>query len=247
MRRLLSRMLPLVLGTLVASVLAVGLPGTSGARAPARAGAATESRLASRTALAMLASGGNAVDAVVAAALAAGVVAPSSSGLGGGGFAVVYRASDRGVSVFDFRETAPAAVDTTAFDRRPLPDTERGKLVGVPGEARGLAELHRRFGKRPWPELVEPAERFARDGFAVETHLASVLTDKDARRYRAVPSLARSFWSGERAALVGARVKRPELARTLHTLATSGPEALYSGPIANDIVAAARRFGGALG
>ena len=239
-------MLPLVVGTLVASVLAAGLPRTSGARAPARAGAATESRLASRTALAVLARGGNAVDAVIAAALVAGVVAPSSSGLGGGGFAVVYRAADRGVSVFDFRETAPAAIDTAAFERRPLPAAERGKLVGVPGEARGLAELHRRFGKRPWAELVEPAERYARDGFGVETHLASVIASADAPRYRAAASLARVFWHGEMPVVVGTRVKRPELARTLHVLATSGPEALYSGPIASDIVAAARRFGGAL-
>jgi gamma-glutamyltranspeptidase/glutathione hydrolase len=247
MRRLFLRMPAWGVAMLVASTLFVALPKTGGARPPTRAGAATESRLASRTALAVLARGGNAVDAVVAAALVAGVVAPSSSGLGGGGFALVYRASDRSVSVFDFRETAPVGVDTAAFEQRPLPDAERGKLVGVPGEARGLGELQRRFGKRPWAELVEPAERFARDGFAVETHLASVLTDKDAQRYHAVPSLARSFWSGERPAFVGARVKRPELARTLQTLATQGPEALYSGPVANDIVAAARRFGGALG
>ncbi len=237
----------LAVATLVTSVLFIALPGTSGARAPARAGAATESRLVSRTALAALARGGNAVDAVVAAALAAGVVAPSSSGLGGGGFALLYRAADREVSVFDFRETAPAALDAAAFERRPLPDAERGKLVGVPGEVRGLAELHRRFGKRPWAELVEPAERFARDGFAVETHLASMLAGKDGPRYRTVPSLAREFWHGRTPVLAGARVQRPELARTLHTLATSGPEVLYGGPIANDIVAAARRFGGALG
>jgi gamma-glutamyltranspeptidase/glutathione hydrolase len=247
MRRLLSRTPALGLAAFVASVLFVALPRTSGARAPARAGAATESSLVSRTALAVLARGGNAVDAVVAAALAAGVVAPSSSGLGGGGFALLYRASDRGVSVFDFRETAPAVIDAAAFERRPLPGAERGKLVGVPGEVRGLAELHRRFGKRPWSELVEPAERFARDGFPVELHLASMLAGKDGPRFRTVPSLARVFWHGAVPVLAGARVTRPELARTLHTLAVSGPEALYAGPLATDIVAAARRFGSTLG
>jgi gamma-glutamyltranspeptidase/glutathione hydrolase len=246
MRRWCSRLLPLEGAALVALLLFVALPRTSGARVPARFGAATESRLTSQTALAVLAHGGTAADAAIAAALAAGVVTPSSSGLGGGGFALVYRASDRSFTLLDFRETAPAGVDTAAFERRPLPDSERGKLVGVPGEARGLAELHRRFGKRPWAELVAPAERFARDGFAVETHLASQIAGKDGPRYRRMASVARSLWKGEKPALVGERVKRPELARTLGTLAASGAEALYTGPIAADLVAAARRFGGAL-
>jgi gamma-glutamyltranspeptidase/glutathione hydrolase len=246
MRRRCSSVLPLGVALLVATALFVTLPRTSAARAPARAGAATESRLVSQTALGVLARGGTAVDAAVAAALAAGVVAPSSSGLGGGGFALVYRASDRSFTVLDFRETAPAAVDMEALERRPLPEAERGKLVGVPGEARGLAELQRRFGKRPWAELVEPAERFARDGFAVESHLASQIGGADGSRYRRIRSVGRAFWPGGVAAMVGTRVKRPELARTLATLATSGAEALYSGPLAADLVAATRQFGGAL-
>ena len=102
---------------------------------------------------------------MIAATLVAGVVSPSSSGLGGGGFALYYRASDKSSTVLDFRESAPAKLDLDAFERRPLPDAERGKVVGVPGEVAGLAELHRRFGKRPWRELVAPAERFARNGF----------------------------------------------------------------------------------
>src|SRR5689334_21704497 len=141
MRRLLSRTLPALLAGVVTLGLVLGLP-DPGAAAPlsgARAGAATESRLASETALAVLKRGGDAVDAAVAAAIAAGVVAPTSSGLGAGGFALVYRASDKSVVALDFREAAPAALDAGAFERRPLPDDERGKLVGVPTEVRGLA------------------------------------------------------------------------------------------------------------
>lgn len=246
MQRLVVRMLPWVAAIVTVLALALTLPATGRAAARAKAGAATESRLASRTALAELKRGGNAVDAAIAAALAAGVVAPTSSGLGGGGFALVYRASDRSVTVLDFRETAPARVDSDAFDRRPLPEAERGKLVGVPGEPRGLEELHRRFGKRPWAELVEPALRFARDGFAVDTHLAEELGGKNQARFRQVASLDRALWPGGKAAVLGQRVKRPELAKTLATLAASGPESLYTGPIAAELVAAARRFGGAL-
>jgi gamma-glutamyltranspeptidase/glutathione hydrolase len=246
MRHPRSRTLPLAAATLVLALLFVTLPETGRARGVARVGAATESRLVSRTALAVLEHGGTAADAVIAAALAAGVVAPSSSGLGGGGFALVYRAAERAVTVLDFRETAPAGLDATAFERRPLSDTERGKLVGVPGEARGLEELHRRFGKRPWAELVAPAERFARDGFAVETHLAAQIAGADGPRYQRMESLGHALWKGKRPAIVGERVKRPALARALATLATSGPDALYTGPLAADLVAAAQRFGGAL-
>ena len=249
MRRLRSRMLPPGLVAVVTLALLGALPApesASAAPAGARAGAASESRLASQTALSMLKRGGTAVDAVIAAALAAGVVAPSSSGLGGGGVAIVYQAADRSVTALDFRETAPALLDAGAFERRPLPEAERGKLVGVPGEARGLGDLHRRFGKLPWAELVEPAERFARDGFAVETHLGSVIGGKDQKRYRRVASLERAFWPGGTASLVGHRAKRPELAGTLHTLAAAGPEALYGGPIAADLITAAKKLGGTL-
>src|SRR5438045_3474878 len=90
-------------------------PATAASRA--REGAATESRLATETALAVLKRGGSAVDGVVAAALAAGVVAPTSSGLGGGGVALVYRAADRSVTALDFRETAPAVIDEGAYER----------------------------------------------------------------------------------------------------------------------------------
>jgi gamma-glutamyltranspeptidase/glutathione hydrolase len=246
MRRLEARTLPWALASLFAAALALGAPAPGRAAARAKAGAATESALATRTALAELRRGGNAVDAVIAAALAAGVVAPTSSGLGGGGFALVHRASDHSETVLDFRETAPAGLDGAALDQRPVPDAERGKLVGVPGEARGLAELHRRFGKRPWAELVEPALRFARDGFAVDTHLAEVLGGKKQDRFRQVASLDRALWPGGKAAVVGQRVKRPELAKTLATLAAQGPESIYAGPIAADLVAAARKFGSAL-
>lgn len=236
------------LALLVVLGLLLALP-ELGAAAPSvvgRAGVASESRLVSQTALAVLRRGGTAVDAAVSAALVAGVVAPTSSGLGGGGFALAYRAEDQSVTALDFRETAPASIDADAFERRPLPDAERGKLVGVPCEARGLAELHRRFGKRPWAELVEPAVRFARDGFAVEPHLASIVGGKDPQRFRRVPSLERSFWPKGVAAAVGVRVKRPELARTLATLSQAGAEALHAGAIAEELVRAVTGLGGTL-
>jgi gamma-glutamyltranspeptidase/glutathione hydrolase len=211
-----------------------------------RAGVASESRLCSETALSVLRAGGTAADAVIAASLVAGVVSPSSSGLGGGGFALYYRASDKSSTVLDFRESAPAKLDLDAFERRPLPDAERGKVVGVPGEVAGLAELHRRFGKRPWRELVAPAERFARNGFPVEEHLAGMFNDRFSPQFRRMPSVDETFFPKGKAAIVGQRVKRPKLGRTLAKLGAEGPRAFYEGPIADDIVSAAQKFGGTL-
>ena len=239
-----ARLFALALG-LVSSLLAAA-PAPIGERGRSKAGregVATESLLASRAALATLRAGGTAADAAVTAALVAGVVSPSSSGLGGGGFALVWQATEASATVLDFRETAPAVLDVAAFERRPLPDAERGKLVGVPGESLGLGELHRRFGKRPWRELVAPAERLAREGFAVEGHLAATLADKGADAYRRAASIDRSFWIGGKAAIVGTRVTRKNLGRTLARLASEGPRILAEGPIAQDLVTAARAFG----
>jgi gamma-glutamyltranspeptidase / glutathione hydrolase len=214
------------------------------ARRPAREGVASESRLVSQAALATLRAGGTAADAAVTAALVAGVVSPTSSGLGGGGFALVWQAHEGTATILDFRETAPALLDTEAFERRPLPAAERGKLVGVPAESLGLAELHRRFGKLPWRTLVAPAERFAREGFPVEPHLASSLAG--GADYRRMASVDQSFWPRGKVAVVGTRVTRKKLGRTLARLATEGPAAIHDGPIAQDLVDAARAYGSGL-
>ncbi|HWP04487.1 MAG TPA: gamma-glutamyltransferase [Polyangiaceae bacterium] len=246
-----SRALTLAGASLLVVALAGAAPSVVPASGPApgsraREGAASESKLVSETALAVLARGGTAVDAAVAAVFAAGVVTPTSSGLGGGGVALVYRAGEHSVTAVDFRETAPAVLDEGAYERRPLPDEERGKLAGVPGEVRGLAWLHQHFGKKPWRELVAPAERLARDGFALEAHMASVIGSKDEARYRRMPSIERAFYAGGKAAVLGQRVKRPELAKTLRTLGAQGPEALYTGALAGDVVAALRKYGSTL-
>ncbi len=225
------------------SVLVFLLPAPAPGATKARAGAVSENRQVTDAALAVLRAGGSAADAAVTAALVAGVTSPTSSGLGGGGFALVYTQSDQRVTALDFRETAPRVLDTAAFERRPLPATERGKLVGVPGEAAGLAELSRRYGKRPWRELVRPALALARDGFRVEAHLASVLSARNAADYRRMRSVDRAFYPGNAALSVGRRTKNPPLAATLGRLLAEGSRAIYEGAIADDIVDAARAAG----
>src|SRR5689334_23363452 len=129
----------------------------------------------------VLAAGGNAVDAAVATALAQGVVNPTSSGIGGGGFALVYLVRDGSVHAVDFREVAPAAADPALYGGDRTKAQLGGLAVGVPGELAGLEHLVDRWGVRSWRSDVAPAVRLARDGFPVSGFLAaksrSVLAD----------------------------------------------------------------------
>src|SRR6185503_2756028 len=132
----------------------------------------SENETVTRAALRVLGRGGNAVDAAVTGALTAGVASPTSSGIGGGAFALVWMQASHEMQAFDFRETAPRGIDVAAFERRPFEPPERGKMVGVPGEVRGLWEMHGRLGRLPWADVVRPAVGVATDGFKASVHLA---------------------------------------------------------------------------
>ena len=126
---------------------------------------------AAQVGAAILAQGGDAVDAAVATALALGVTHPFASGIGGGGFALVRRASGESLSL-DFREVAPASAHKDMFvgpngSVIAGASTLGARAVGVPGELAGLNHLHKRFGKLPWRSVVQPAIRLARDGFSI--------------------------------------------------------------------------------
>uniref|UniRef100_UPI001F5AB21B gamma-glutamyltransferase n=1 Tax=Anaeromyxobacter terrae TaxID=2925406 RepID=UPI001F5AB21B len=136
-----------------------------------RGAVATAHPLASEIAADVLRRGGNAADAAVAAALALSVVEPQSSGLGGGGFALVYDAREKTVHALDFREVAPGAATPDMYAAqgdaagRPARSLDGGLAVAVPGAVKGYAELARRFGTRPFAALAAPAARLAERGF----------------------------------------------------------------------------------
>ncbi len=206
----------------------------------------TENGDASRAALETLRRGGDAVDAATTAALVLGVVAPTASGIGGGGFAVVWRAKEQQAFVLDFRETAPALLDAEQLGKRPLPAEHRGALVGVPGEVAGLYALHRKYGKRPWMEDVLPAADVAEHGFPLTWHVrrGAKMMEKALRTLS--PSLGAKLLAAGGPLPIGARIVRPELAATLRLVAERGPDALHRGPVAEEIVATARTYGGRL-
>src|SRR5262245_19427827 len=119
----------------------------------------------------MLRRGGSAVDAAIAAAAAGCVVHPSSCGIGGGGFALIRLGSGQALAL-DFRERAPAATMSDRFyyhgQPRPEPPQHRGPPLGVPGDAAGWETLHAAFGRLPLTDVLAPAFRLARDGFALD-------------------------------------------------------------------------------
>ncbi|MFI5296966.1 MAG: gamma-glutamyltransferase [Polyangiales bacterium] len=207
---------------------------------------ATENPEATAAAESVLRAGGDAVDAAVAAALVLGVATPTACGLGGGGFAVVWRAKEQTAYVIDFRETAPAKLDRGAFELKKRPPERRAASMGVPGEVLGLHTLVARWGRRAWKEDVEPAIGVARRGPAMTAHTLRALTLFGKDLPELVPEFASEWMPAGHARAVGERSPRPHLAETLTTIAEQGPRVLYEGAIASELVAAATKAGGTL-
>jgi gamma-glutamyltranspeptidase/glutathione hydrolase len=201
---------------------------------------AADHRLASQAGAEVLGRGGNAVDAAVATALACGMVQPASSGLGGGGFAVVVL-PDGDAHVVDFREVAPAAAHRDMYVESTLPDASRvgGLAVGVPGEPRGLLELHRRWGVLSLEDVARPAVALGRQGFEIGPHLLEVIeaAGDDGERIRCalLDDCGREDV-----------VRRTALSRTIRRYARTDGEWLMTGEGAEEIVASAREEGGLL-
>jgi len=208
---------------------------------------AADDERASQAGAQMLAAGGTAADAAAATMLALGAVNPASSGLGGGGFALYYRASDHSLTFLDFRERAPAAATSDMYAHAapggegPLNTASQlgGLAVGVPGEPAGVAELVRRFGRLPLARVAAPAAALA-DGFEVSPHLANALGGFEAQ-LRRDPGMRRWFARGGAA---GSTLRRPELARTLRAFGRGGASAIYEGRVGRSIVRRVRASGG---
>lgn len=222
------------------------MPEVSAEPPSARFAVASESPAATKEASKLLAAGGNAFDAAVLAALVAGFTNPQSSGIGGGGFALVWSAREQQAYALDFRETAPAAIDAAALDQRPVPPEKRGQSVGVPGEIAGLFELHGRFGKLPWRDVVTRAARLAELGFVAEPHTAGMLAEQAQGLLAHSPTFKSVYLPAGKPAAAGQRLRASQLSKTLHRIAGAGKAGFYEGPVASDIVEAVRAAGGAL-
>ena len=227
---------------LTAPALAAGPPGGA---------VATEHPLAAAAGAEVLRAGGSVVDAAIAAAAAICVVHPSSCGIGGGGFALVHRA-DGSDFALDYREQAPAAArpDRFAPNGHPEPALLRtgGLAVGVPGEAAGIAALHRRFGRLPLVRVLDPAIRLARDGFSLDAtpHLRREI-ERSSGLLAADPGLKSIFLAPDGSLPgTGFRVVQADLARTLASVARHGAQAFQQGPLPEAIARTVQARGGVL-
>ena len=226
-----------------AVIALIGLPARAAFQGPAegsRYAVATESADATKAAIAVMQSGGNAIDGAIAAALALGVTAPGSSGLGGGGFALVYSAKDHKVTALDFRETSAAK----ASNEDMLTRTKPGAAVGVPGEPAGLEWLSVHYAKKSLAEDAAPAVALATRGFAVGQHLSETVASQ--RSPLASSPLAALYLPGGRPLSLGQTVTNPQLGKTLARFGAEGAKPFYTGDIARKIIAAAAAAGSRL-
>lgn len=204
------------------------------------------SPIASDVGRTILQAGGNAVDAAVAVGFALAVVHPQAGNIGGGGF-MVFHMADGTHAALDYRETAPGrATHDMYLDRsgEPTALSDKGALAaGVPGAVAGMLEAHRRFGKLPLAQVIEPAIRLARDGFVVDTVRSRSIDGYRAWLYT-FPASRRYFLPGGQAPAIGSTWKQEDLARTLTAIRDHGPDGFYKGWVADSIVAEMERSGG---
>ena len=197
----------------------------------------------------VLAKGGNAVDAAVATAFALAVTHPAAGNIGGGGFMIV-RTPDGQVTSFDYRERAPlASTQTMYLDEEGNIDrslTAAGYLApGVPGSVRGLAMAHTKFGKLPWKEVVMPGVTLAEQGFEMSQALARGLNREVAGPMAKFPASVAAYGKpGGGTWEAGDRIVLKDLGKTLRAIAEDGPDAFYTGWIADAIAADMKANGG---
>lgn len=197
---------------------------------------------ATNAGLEVLRRGGSAADALVVVQTVLGLVEPQSSGIGGGGFLVWYDAATGKVSTIDGRETAPALANGDLFlgsDGQPLKFFDAvigGRSVGVPGVVRLMEKIHKRRGKLAWEDLFADATRLAEDGFEVSPRLATLI-EWDRQRLSGQPTTRSYFFDASGQPLrEGQLLKNVDYAEAMRSIAQSGPDAFYTGAIADSIV-----------
>ena len=207
--------------------------------------------IASEVGAKILKKGGNAVDAAVATGLALAVVLPRAGNLGGGGFMVVYLKEEDKTIAIDYREKAPSAATRDLFlDENGDYDRKKAQFsllsAGVPGSVAGFHHALTNYGTLSWQEVLEPAIRLAEKGFVIPHDLANTLASKRYReRLSSNPAAAKVFFKEDKGLFsAGEILIQKDLASTLKELSKNGPDAFYSGKIAQLIVEEMERNGG---
>ncbi|WRT64127.1 gamma-glutamyltransferase [Kwoniella shivajii] len=221
-------------------------------KTPVLSGAVTsESTIASSIGTLILSKGGNAVDAIIATVLAINTLCPYHSDIGGGGFAII-RTEKGDYKSLNFRHKAPAAVDSEFYRDPHVSTMIGGAAVAVPGEVKGLEELHNKYGRLSWDVLFEPSIDLAEDGFEVTQELHNFITascsppgstSQSTSWMASDPEYSSLFKEGQVISL-GSIWKRPEYASTLRKIAKEGSKAFHEGDIAESIIEVIQERGG---
>jgi gamma-glutamyltranspeptidase / glutathione hydrolase len=228
--------LSVILGSQVASA-ALTLPLRS-----KKAMVVSANPLASEAGILMLRKGGNAVDAAVATTFAISVVEPFSAGIGGGGFLLMHSGKTGEIKALDFRERAPLKASRDMYldaqgKVRPNASLNGYLAVATPGTVAGMYEVHRRYGKLPWQEVVKPAIALAKYGFIISPQVSwRSLPQYENRKQEILnnPAARAIFTRNGEFYQPGERLVQRDLATTLAAIAQN-PQSFYTGQIAQAI------------
>lgn len=199
----------------------------------------------------ILAKGGNAVDAAAGIQLALNVAEPYMSGMGGGGFMMIYLKDQNKVTVIDSRELAPAGARPDMFlqaDGKPIPFSERhttGQAVGIPGTLLGVEQALEKYGTMPLAEVIEPAIELAEEGVRVNWVTAKNI-ESSIGKLQKHQTAAKVFAPGGTPLKEGDILIQPDLAKTFQLIQKNGSDALYKGEIGKALVQEVQRTGGSM-
>ncbi len=210
----------------------------------------TSQPLATQVGAEVLRQGGNAMDAAVAVQLALNVVEPMMSGIGGGGFMMVYDKSADDVTILNSRERAPAGARPDMFLTPTggiIPFATRsqhGNAVGVPGTLKGLERAVEKWGSKPLSELIAPAIKLAEEGFEVDNQLANAVRDHKTKLEKSVAKNV--FVPNGVTVQKGDWLVQQDLAKTLKLIQQHGSDVLYKGEIGQAIAQVVQQYGGSM-
>ncbi len=209
--------------------------------------ACTSHPLSTQAAIDVLRSGGNAIDAAIAANAMEGLVEPHVNGIGGDLFAIVWDAKTKKLYGLNASGRSPYSLTLAEFQKRGLTHIPSdGPLpVSTPGCVDGWFELHKRFGKTPMSKILSHAIRYAREGYPVHDE-ASISWASMISRFGKYPNVKETYAPNGAAPKRGEIFKNPALANTLEKIAKGGRDAFYKGEIAQTIDSFMKKVGGYL-
>ncbi|WP_372948939.1 gamma-glutamyltransferase [Mariniphaga sp.] len=207
--------------------------------------ACTSQPLATQVALDILKSGGNAIDAAIAANAALGLMEPTGNGIGGDLFAIVWDAKTQKLFGLNASGRSPYELTLDYFKENGYEKIpSHGALsVSVPGCVDGWFELHSKFGKLSMADILEPAINYARNGFPV-SELIAHYWQSNSRILQKYPGFEEIFMPGGKTPAKGEIFKNPFLANTLEEIANKGRDVFYKGEMAQKMVNYLREQGG---